>query len=556
MTGLWLARSRGSATVRSGASTPGAARGEESRRRCGAPASRTRSRTPPPRPRAAASRTPPPKPLTRKRAATDRRERAAAEAPLCASTPERVRPPWPRRDAVRRHEPDLHALVGRARETAEDHEARHPGYGHYQTCPRCRFYKIGPSWVSAYGTVSAPGHGPDQVQWLAERPSHWGGPWALGCTICAHAMGVVQQQPDASSGAATTPAIGASTPAVDAAMRRRRRGGTMWTRFEVRSRFLMSESIRSHAGSEQHKRAVACYMAPHAPVRIRTQSTEDDELLLMGAVPQPCDWLRAWQCCKNPSSWQATADRAGTEHFISQIRSRPPEPKAFQAMVRCMGEVLRREKRRWMLGATSIFLTFDDKAGRKLLRFKCDTPVCSDAKGKDGDIPVCFDAKGKDEPTMLSYGARHGIVGCMPMRVGTELSHYEEDYAERTKNDIVALLRRMLTPAGESCDDASTLEVFQKVRGVCVDGQLLKTAQVMQQAAFPNIVIIMRDPAHIIRISCRDPLHDADIFSEQYERLFSRRHAVLKDIQNSNVWKEQFMACQRQILAEGGELWR
>ena len=63
------------------------------------------------------------------------------------------------------------------------------------------------------------------------------------------------------------------------------------------------------------------------------------------------------------------------------------------------------------------------------------------------------------------------------MRVGTELSHYEEDYAERTKGDIVALLRRMLTPAGESCDDASTLEVFQKVRGVCVDGQLLKTAQ-------------------------------------------------------------------------------
>ena len=135
---------------------------------------------------------------------------------------------------------------------------------------------------------------------------------------------------------------------------------------------------------------------------------------------------------------------------------------------------------------------------------------------------MCFDARGNDEPTMRPYGARIGIVGCMPMRVGSELSHYEEDYAERTKDDIVALLRRMLTPAGESCDDASTLEVFQKVRGVCVDGQLLKTAQVMQQTAFPNIVIIMRDPAHIIRISCRDPLHDADMFKEQYQRLFAR----------------------------------
>ena len=76
----------------------------------------------------------------------------------------------------------------------------------------------------------------------------------------------------------------------------------------------------------------------------------------------------------------------------------------------------------------------------------------------------------------------------------------------------------------------------------------------MQQSVFPNTVIIMRDPAHIIRISCRDPLHDAGAFSEQYDRLFSRRHAVLKDFQNSQVWKEQLMACQRQILAEGGVL--
>ena len=104
--------------------------------------------------------------------------------------------------------------------------------------------------------------------------------------------------------------------------------------------------------------------------------------------------------------------------------------------------------------------------------------------------------------------------------------------------------------------EASTREVFRKVRGVCVDGQLLKTAQEMQLSEFPNIIIIMRDPAHIIRISCRDPLHDADMFKEQYQRLFASKGAVLKDLQNSHVWKEQFMACQRQILADGGDLWR
>ena len=151
----------------------------------------------------------------------------------------------------------------------------------------------------------------------------------------------------------------------------------------------MSESVRKHMRSEEHKRAVAYYAAPHAPVRVRLQSTEDDEQLLAGSVPQPCDWLRAWQCCKNPTSWHAAAGRAGTEHFISQIRERPVQSRAFQAMIRCMGEVLRREKREWMREATSIFLTFDDKAGRKLLRFKCDAPVCFDAKGKD-DVPRCL----------------------------------------------------------------------------------------------------------------------------------------------------------------------
>ena len=60
-------------------------------------------------------------------------------------------------------------------ETAEAHEARHPGFGYHQTCPQCRFYKRAQSWMGAYGTVPAPGHGFDSAQWLDERPSRWGG---------------------------------------------------------------------------------------------------------------------------------------------------------------------------------------------------------------------------------------------------------------------------------------------------------------------------------------------------------------------------------------------
>ena len=67
---------------------------------------------------------------------------------------------------------------------------------------------------------------------------------------------------------------------------------------------------------------------------------------------------------------------------------------------------------------------------------------------------------------------------------------------------MVTWLRRMLTPLGDETDDDAVNQVRLKVRGVW------KTAQVMQKSAFPNMVIIMRDPAHI-RISCRDPRHDA-----------------------------------------------
>ena len=75
------------------------------------------------------------------------------------------------------------------------------------------------------------------------------------------------------------------------------------------------------------------------------------------------------------------------------------------------------------------------------------------------------------------------------------------DYAERTADGAATLLRRMCTPADGSVDEDVCAGVLLKVRGVCVDGQLLKTAQVMQRGKFPNIAIIIRDPARIIRIS-------------------------------------------------------
>ena len=208
------------------------------------------------------------------------RGQRSGSAEGCASTPA-PKPKGCRRTGgePRRRDPELHELVGPANESSEAHMCRHSPPD--KTCPRCRFYSIGASWVGAYGTLDSLRHGPERVIWIAERPAHWGGPWGLGCTLCAQAL-VRASDP------------GASTPRPSGASHCRRvRSGTAWARFEVRTRHLMSESVRLHASSEEHRRGVAAHVAPNTPVRLLLQADIEDDLLLQGAVPQPCDWLRA-----------------------------------------------------------------------------------------------------------------------------------------------------------------------------------------------------------------------------------------------------------------------
>ena len=82
-----------------------------------------------------------------------------------------------------------------------------------------------------------------------------------------------------------------------------------------------------------------------------------------------------------------------------------------------MAEVLRAEtKRKWMRDATAISFGIDDKDGRALLRFKLDRPSAASSS--------CLDAELTRDPTFLSYGARLGVVGCMPAGHNMEVVVY------------------------------------------------------------------------------------------------------------------------------------
>ena len=131
-------------------------------------------------------------------------------------------------------------------------------------------------------------------------------------------------------------------------------------------------------------------------------------------------------------------------------------------------------------------------------------------------------------------------------RRGTKLTSTEQ---RDLRSCTTVVLRR---PPRQN--DALYQAVLRKTRGLVVDGALLKTGQFLIAKGMVNVVIIMRDPSHIIRASCRDPLHDGALFQEQHDRLFKKKNAVLKGIRFSTKSQDMLKACERQILQKGGSL--
>ena len=79
---------------------------------------------------------------------------------------------------------ELAKLVGPVTESREQHLRRHKNG--MKSCPRCRYYSRLDTWTRSYGHVKeAASAGPRNLVWLAERPTHYGGTWALGCLCCA-----------------------------------------------------------------------------------------------------------------------------------------------------------------------------------------------------------------------------------------------------------------------------------------------------------------------------------------------------------------------------------
>lgn len=202
-------------------------------------------------------------------------------------------------------------------------------------------------------------------------------------------------------------------------------------------------------------------------------------------------------------------------------------------MLLIMREVIRERKRQSIRDCSSISMSFDDWKGVKVVKWKCDAPLLH-----SGAV-VCE----------IAY-AHHGILGCFEPLHDAKLADMSQDYAERTCRNVVHMVTTFATHLIGGAIDTQVVAKFETAtNSLIVDGALLKVGRLLKLNHFPNIKLILRDPAHAIRTACQEPLIRSGRFEEQNKRLFTAKHALLKDLRFSECWQARLRACQKLVVA-------
>ena len=84
--------------------------------------------------------------------------------------------------------------------------------------------------------------------------------------------------------------------------------------------------------------------------------------------------------------------------------------------------------------------------------------------------------------------------------------------------------------------DLQLKEHIRKCTRVLAAGGASKERRALLPAAeglFPNIVLLLRDAAHALRIAVQNPLHFDELAGGVWAELFDKRHALVPDVMNS-----------------------
>ena len=209
----------------------------------------------------------------------------------------------------------------------------------------------------------------------------------------------------------------------------------------------------------------------------------DDKQLLKGRVPQPDDWVKAWADCTEKIEFRKQERLEGKREgeILPNFR------RIRRKQIRIMAEARRMDIRQELSEATAITLAMDVRLYQKLIRYRCDAP---------------------NEPFV-----RRGILCVMGLK-NSAVGDFEEDHALVAVRKLECALNKLCTPIRKRGDQEQVLfelkEHVRKTVKVCVVDGASKERRALELAAkdlFPNVILMLRDPAHALTIAVKDPLH-------------------------------------------------
>ena len=142
---------------------------------------------------------------------------------------------------------------------------------------------------------------------------------------------------------------------------------------------------------------------------------------------------------------------------------------------------------------------------------------------------------------------RRGVLGVMTL-ANSSTEDFEEDHDLIAVRKLDALLNRFCTPlksaVGDSQASNSAVDeepqalkehIRKHIRVFAADGATKERRALFTavREMFQNVVLLIRDGAHALRIAIRDPLHYDSFFGEVWNELFDQRHALVPDVMHS-----------------------
>ena len=266
-------------------------------------------------------------------------------------------------------------------------------------------------------------------------------------------------------------------------------------------------------------------------------------------MPQPQAWVDVWADVTGGLSYrsQVAVDRkkGRTDHSRHQRAN----------MVEIMAEVVRDQLRKELREATHISLALDGKGPRKVMRFRCDCPSSLPPQFHEPlrrDEKLAVTTRAIDiEPGHLPF-VTDGVLGLVSFQLES-LDAMSEDHGVAAAQDIELALRQFCTPLGQPFDDSLYKHITTHVTSLAADGAAAARKQlvIVVQRMCPNVVLLIRDVAHAVRIAARDPLHHDEAFGQVWEELFNKEHSVVSDFQHSDKLKAGLTAAQHDVVRLG-----